>query len=59
MLNDTSRSPLLFTGHFYTPDDRGPQWVSTVAEQRKSNLHYRSIRVVGGYRRQKLTLSVI
>ncbi|EHK61348.1 hypothetical protein [Halomonas sp. GFAJ-1] len=56
MLPDTAR---LFTGHYYTPDGREPQWGSTVAEQRTSNLHYRSMRVVGGYRRQKLTLSVM
>jgi len=29
----------LFTGHDYMPDDREPQWESTVAEQRKHNPH--------------------
>ncbi len=29
----------LFTGHDYMPDGRGPAWESTVAEQRRRNVH--------------------
>jgi glyoxylase-like metal-dependent hydrolase (beta-lactamase superfamily II) len=29
----------LFTGHDYRPGDRPPQWQSTVAQQKKSNIH--------------------
>jgi glyoxylase-like metal-dependent hydrolase (beta-lactamase superfamily II) len=29
----------LFLCHDYAPDDRAPQWQSTVAEQRRSNIH--------------------
>jgi glyoxylase-like metal-dependent hydrolase (beta-lactamase superfamily II) len=31
----------LFTGHDYMPDGRGPAWESTVAEQRRRNVHLR------------------
>lgn len=37
MLPDQTR---LFTGHDYMPGGRAPQWESTVAEQKKSNLHF-------------------
>lgn len=33
----------LFTGHDYMPNDREPQWESTVAEQRASNPHLQGI----------------
>jgi len=29
----------LFTGHDYQPSGRAPQWVATVAEQRRHNIH--------------------
>jgi glyoxylase-like metal-dependent hydrolase (beta-lactamase superfamily II) len=31
----------LFTGHDYQPGGRAPQWESTVAEQKRGNIHFR------------------
>lgn len=32
----------LFTGHDYLPDGRPPQWESTVAQQKRSNKHFKN-----------------
>lgn len=31
----------LFTGHDYRPNGRAPQWESTVAEQKRANIHFK------------------
>ena len=31
----------MFTGHDYRPNGRAPQWESTVAEQKRSNTHFK------------------